>query len=252
MERLLGRLRRLDPNKIDAEIERIQGTVEKLAARARASEQRASAERSAAGRHALEVKRARARGDRAVEKRARARGTLALRRAKTHDAAADRLDGYIQRLEGVVLVANDLRDNRDAYEGMRSGAALMNTARRILDPDAVANTMDELTGYMDDAAEVNETLAQPLGGPLDDDAFDDEFAALLELDDEDELPAAAAAAPSASASASRTGSGTGERARETPPAPETEILVGALAAPPATVPTRDGAASPLLNGALEL
>eukprot|EP01098_Paradermamoeba_levis_P006214 TRINITY_DN2587_c0_g1_i2.p1 TRINITY_DN2587_c0_g1~~TRINITY_DN2587_c0_g1_i2.p1 ORF type:complete len:221 (-),score=46.08 TRINITY_DN2587_c0_g1_i2:110-772(-) len=112
---------------------------------------------------------------------------MALKRMKAYETQIERLSGARMTIETQVMALEGATVSLEAMNAMRMGASAMRTIHRNMNINDVDNTMEEIREQMDLVNEINDAIAQPIGGEIyDEDELESELAALAEenLDEE--------------------------------------------------------------------
>ena len=103
---------------------------------------------------------------------------MCLKRKKTYEAQIEKISGARMTIEQQVMTLEGANVSLEAMQAMKMGAESMKDIHKNLTIDKVDDTMDEIREQMDLANEINDAIAQPLGGEVI-----DEDDLLKELDD---------------------------------------------------------------------
>jgi charged multivesicular body protein 4 len=108
----------------------------------------------------------------------------ALQRKKLYDGQLATLEGTRLNIEQQIIQLENMNMASEMLSAMKTGSSAMKQQHEQMKPDEVASLMDEIGEQATETNELQQMLSQDVGGePLDEDALEQELAA-LELEDQ--------------------------------------------------------------------
>lgn len=103
---------------------------------------------------------------------------FALKRKKTYEVQISKLSGARMTIEQQLMAIEGATVSLEAMNAMKMGAGAMKAIHGEMNIDSVDATMDSIREQMDIANEIADSIAQPLGDPVDEDELEAELAEL--------------------------------------------------------------------------
>jgi len=133
---------------------------------------------------------------------------LCLKKKKTYEAQIEKIAGASMTINTQLMSIQGAKVSLQALEVMNMGARIMRDLHNNMTVDDVEKTMDEISSQMEVATEIEQAIAQPLGGVMfDEDELDAELEALEQESLDAQLlsiPPTSVAAPAQSTAPAKT------------------------------------------------